>query len=131
MQLLVESRSRLPRVSYLVLCGLALLCAGCGGGGGSTSQIVTTGSSVHGRVIDDTSNQPLSGATVTVGGKSASTNGSGLFGLATSAGTVTITVSANHYHTGTFSAVVSENTPDDVGDLRLTNVDNGPPPPPL
>src|SRR5437868_6086010 len=131
MQLSGETRSRLTGVSWLALCGVALICAGCGGGSSSNSVIVTSGTSVHGRVLDGGTNQPLSGATVTVGTRSARTNSDGLFGIATSAGTVTITVSANHYHTGTFSAPVQENVPSDVGDLHLTDVDSGPPPPPL
>jgi hypothetical protein len=90
-----------------------------------------TGTSIRGRVLDDTSGKAVSGATVTAGGRSTQTKGDGTFGLATDPGTVSFSVSASNYFTGSFSAVVQPDQSTNVGDLRLTNMDSGPPPPPM
>jgi len=118
---------------WLTVCGLLFALSGCGGGddnfsdgGGSIS-----GSSVHGRVVESTSGQPIKDATVSVSGHSAHTGDDGRFALAASPGTVSISVSAAKFHTGTFSTVVDPGQPTDVGDLGLTDIDSGPPPPPF
>jgi hypothetical protein len=114
---------------WLAACALLIALAGCGGGGGGSSSVVA-GTSIRGHVLDESSAQPIAGATVTAGTHSARTGRDGTFALATEPGTVVFTVSAPDYLTGSFSAVVQPDQPAEVGELRLTNIANGPPPPP-
>jgi carboxypeptidase family protein len=116
-------------LSGLTLGFLLCLGAGCGGGGGSSPGAVT-GTSVDGRVIDDTTTQPIPNATIKAGGRTARTGVDGRFVLPASAGTVDLSISASNYLTQTLSAVVQPSQPTDIGDVRLTNIANGPPPPP-
>jgi hypothetical protein len=130
---LFQGRRAWEVAGWLTVCGLLFSLSGCGGGGGGVPSGggTVSGSSVRGRVVESTSGQPIKDATVTVGSRSAHTGDDGRFSLAASPGTVSISVSAAKFHTGTFSTVVDAGQPTDVGDLGLTDIDSGPPPPPF
>jgi Carboxypeptidase regulatory-like domain len=118
---------------WLTVCGLLFALTGCGGGGGVPGGAggSVSGSSIRGRVVERASGTPIPDATVTVGSRSTRTGTDGRFALSASVGTVSISVSAANFHAGTFSSVVDEGQTTDVGDLGLTDIDSGPPPPPF
>jgi hypothetical protein len=68
----------LALLTALLMGGLALVLAGCGGGSGSTSLLTTT--AVRGTVVD-TAGANVAGATVTANGKSVTTDANGAFTL--------------------------------------------------
>lgn len=125
-------RDRWVRLLLLLITvtALGLTLAGCGGGGGGGGS--SSGSTrIAGVVVDQQTSEPVPGATVRVGSRSATTNASGNFDLPVSPGAVTVTISAPGYQTGTFPAVADEGLRTNVGVLTLLNADNNPPPPPV
>jgi hypothetical protein len=128
-----QGRRAWVMAGWLAVCGLLVATAGCGGGGGGvpSGSGGVSGSSIRGRVVERASATPIKDATVTVGSRSTRTGTDGRFAIAASAGTVSISVSATNFHTGTFSTVVDPGQTTDVGDLGLTDIDSGPPPPPF
>jgi hypothetical protein len=130
---LIERKRPWRRAGWVMLCGLLCYLTGCGGGGGGVPSGggTVSGSSVTGRVVVRSSSEPIANATVTVGNRSTHSGSDGRFSIAADPGTVTISVSATKFHTGTFSTIVEKGQPTDVGDLGLVDVDSGPPPPPF
>jgi hypothetical protein len=124
-------RDRWARL-FLALCAVAVLglgLTGCGGGGGGSSSSSST--HITGVVVDRQTNDPIVGATVRAGGRSARTSDSGAFDLGVPAGNITVTISASGYQTGTFTAVADEGLRTNVGILTLLSADNNPPSPPV
>ena len=115
-------------VALVAVASLVLGVVGCGGGDGDDNGSSTR---ITGVVVDQQSQAPVPGATVSVSGKSARTDESGAFALSVSPGTVSMTVTAPGYQTGTFPAVADEGLTTNVGVLQLFNADNNPPPPPV
>jgi hypothetical protein len=135
MRLLLRGKEAYIRAGWIAVCGLALFAVGCGGGGG-VGQIgdgngTVGGTSIRGRVVEAVSRQPIENATVTVGGRSTRTSADGRFSLAVDPGERTISVSAQNFLAGTFNTIVEPNQQVDVGDLGLSDIDSGPPPPPI
>lgn len=123
---------RRPRIllALIVLGTLSIGLVGCGGGGGGSSS--SSGSTrIAGVVQDRQTSDPISGATVKVGGASAKTDANGGFDLSVPPGNVTMTITAPGYQTGTFSAVADQGVRTNVGVLTLVNGDNNPPAPPV
>jgi hypothetical protein len=114
----------------VTVAALGLTLAGCGGGGGGGDDS-SSSTRITGVVIDQQSSEPVPGATVKVGSRSATTNASGSFGLSVPAGPITVTITAPGYQTGTYSAVADEGLQTNIGVLTLLNADNNPPPPPV
>jgi hypothetical protein len=115
-----------PVQAVLAVAALCAALAGCGGG---NSNSVST--RISGVVQDRQTNAPIVGATVQVGGTSVLTNSTGVFNLGVPAGKLSVTVSASHYQTQTFSAVADPGTNNDIGVLTLLNADTNPPTPPV
>jgi hypothetical protein len=114
----------------VLVAALGLTLAGCGGGGGGGGS--SSGSTrITGVVVDQQTSDPVPGATVQVGSRSATTNSSGGFALSVAPGALTVTITAPGYQTGTFSAVADEGLQTNVGVLTLLNADNNPPAPPV
>jgi hypothetical protein len=111
-----------------VLASGAVL-TGCGGGGGNGGNGGST--RITGVVVDQQTSEPIPGATIRVGGRSAQTNDSGSFELGVPAGTLELTITAPGYQSRTFSAVADEGLRTNVGVLTLLNADNNPPAPPI
>lgn len=124
-------RDRWARLLLLLVAvtALGLTLAGCGGGGGGGGGSSST--RITGVVVDQQTNEPVLGATVRAGSRSATTNASGNFELSVSPGALEVTISAPGYQTGTFSAVADEGLRTNIGVLPLLNADNNPPPPPV
>jgi hypothetical protein len=108
---------------------LTLGVAGCGGGGGGGGLGVAP-ASVRGTVLDETSTQPIRGARVRSGGRSALTRADGTFTLGVELGPITVSVSAENYYTGTFTATTTTGEQVDMGTLTISSSIGTPPPPP-
>jgi hypothetical protein len=115
--------------ALVAVIALTFGLVGCGGGGGGGSSSSST--RITGVVVDRQTNDPVVGATVSVGGHTAKTNSSGSFQLGVAPGNITLTITAAGYQTGTFSAVADEGLNTNVGVLTLLNADNNPPSPPV
>jgi hypothetical protein len=140
MQLVYRCKQACARGLWLALCGLCVVAVGCGGGGGgglpgNGGGGGLSGAGIQGRVVERNSVQPIENATVTVDNRSTRSAADGTFSLSVDVGsqarTISISVAATNFHTGTFSAVVEPGLPSDVGDLGIANIDSGPPPPPF
>jgi hypothetical protein len=80
-------------------------------------------SRVTGRVVDAATNQPVSGASVTIGAVSGSTDGSGVFDFAeVAAGTYQLAVTAASYQNGGKSVIIQGLGAQAVGDIALQKV---------
>jgi hypothetical protein len=106
---------------------LALAAAGCGGGGGA--GLGPAPATVRGTVVDDASGEPISGARVRSGGRSAQTAADGTFTVGAEVGMVSLTVSATDYYTGNATATTSAGQETDVGPVPLAPQEDGSPPP--
>ena len=116
-------------LALVAMAALTLTLAGCGGGGGGGGSSSST--RITGLVQDQQTSDPIPGATVRVGNRSATTSTSGNFDLSVSPGALTVTITAPGYQTGTFSAVADEGLRTNIGVLTLLNADNNPPAPPV
>lgn len=108
---------------------LALAVAGCGGGGGA--GLGPAPATVRGTVVDDASGQPISGARVRSGSRSAQTAPDGTFVVGADAGTVSLTVSATGYYTGNATTSTTPGQETNVGTVTLAQQNGSPPPAPF
>lgn len=111
----------------VIIAGLCLGWAGCGGGGGGSSSSTR----ITGVIQDSQTLQPIKGATVKVGGSSTKTSADGTFELGVSPGDLSVAVSAPGYQSQTFTAVADKGQLSNIGVLKLLSGDNNPPPPPI
>jgi hypothetical protein len=75
---------------------------------------------VIGRVVDQQSQQPISGALVRIGNLAGQTDGTGAFAINNvPVGTQTVLISAIGWQTATITVVVRKDTVTDAGDGRL------------
>src|SRR3712207_862606 len=82
---------------------VGVACGGGGGGGGGGPTPGGDPASVRGAVVDDATGQPVSGARIRSGGRSARAAADGTFTLGVEVGAVSITVSATDYHPLTYT----------------------------
>jgi hypothetical protein len=108
---------------------LALAAAGCGGGGGA--GLGPAPATVRGTVVDDASGQPISGARVRSGSRSAQTAADGTFTVGAEVGMVSLTVSAAAYYTSSATATTTAGQEADVGTVPLAQQNGSPPPAPF
>lgn len=112
---------------FVIALGFVLLLGADGGGcGGSQDHVVGVQDygSVTGRVLDATSNLPISNALVSVGSLfTASTDGRGGFVIArVPIGQQTVTVRAPAYTTVSMDITVAKDEPSSLGYVRLVPV---------
>jgi Carboxypeptidase regulatory-like domain len=81
-------------------------------------------------VVDDATGQPISGARVRSGSRSAQTAPDGTFTIGTDAGMVSLTVSAAEYFSNSVTAQATAGQTTNAGTVRLSS-QNAPPPPPF
>jgi hypothetical protein len=115
----------------MVALGLVtLLLSGCGGGGGTTppAQVTVTAA---GSVVD-TNNAVISGASVTIGGVTGTTNASGLYSLSNVAtGNQTVVVTATGFtQPGVPPTVTIVNGANNIAPVVMVATAVAPPPPP-
>jgi hypothetical protein len=80
-------------------------------------------SKVTGRVIDATTNQPISGASVTIGSATGNTDSSGNFEFAEiAAGTYSLNATASGYENGNKAILIQGLGPQAIGDVALQKV---------
>ncbi len=118
-------------VAMLLGC-VGMLLSGCGSAAptlASPSSVVVTGT-----VIDGTTSEGVAGATVTIGGRSTTTDSEGFYrfvDLPTGSTTVTITPPAGYVIAGAADGVSIDLGPNEVIDIYLAPEAEGPPAPPV
>lgn len=107
------------------------LLAGCGAaGGGGTNVSISDVGNVEGTVTDATSGAPVSGATVQVGDKSATTNASGVYSitdLAVGSRTITATKTGYQNYNGTVTVTKGTTITQNI-QMTLTGAGDSTPP---
>ena len=104
-----------------VFCALAVVLTGCGGGGGGGPT--ASPSTVTGSVLSVESGLPITaGATVKIGGQTATTDAVGKFSLTNvSSGTTTGSVTASGELPLTLALTLKPNTTNNLGTIYLSN----------
>ncbi len=97
---------RAPIGCHRAILVFALILAGAVVTSRSTAQGPPGNTGVHGYVRDGLTNLPLSGATVTIGAQTVTTDGSGYYSIYVSAGTYEVSASNPYYTTQTHTGVV-------------------------
>ena len=125
-------RHRLWVIAAMLLAAVGMLLGGCGGSFGPTLPSPPT-VFVTGRVIDASTGGGVAGATVTIGGQTATTDGEGFYqftDLATGDSSVTVVPPAGYVTAGPPDAVRIALGPNEVGGIYLAPDAQAPPSPP-
>lgn len=133
--------TRLTRctLGVIALCLCAWWLTGCGAGdddiedpgNGNNGELPPPGATAAGRVVDMSSERPIAGALVTLGGQTTTTDALGQFSFSdVPIGEQTIIVSAPGFIFGGAVTVTIEEGPNDLGTVHMTPSGEGPPPPP-
>jgi hypothetical protein len=130
----VKSTMRGYRAALIAAIAVAFLMtlalAGCGGGGGGGGQTSTTGT-VIGTVLDTSTNNPVDGASVSIGTYTVHTGADGAFTLSdVTPGSETLSIAATGYDNYSRSLTVVAGT-NNLGNVRIDQTGGGPPPPPF